>query len=38
MSQLLQAVLTDPAARDTEQLPDVAASVASEYLPWNDAN
>ena len=34
MRELFKQVLTDVAARDSEVLPNRAASVASEFLPW----
>jgi hypothetical protein len=36
MSELLQQVLTDQSARQGETLPQQAASMASEFLPWLD--
>lgn len=37
MSDLLQAVLTDPLARTNSSLPMVAASAAEEFAPWASA-
>lgn len=35
MNQLLEAVITNKDARNTEALPVVAAQSAGEYLPWS---
>lgn len=35
MSELLQLVLTDPAARDQAMLPDLASELAATFVPWN---
>ena len=37
MSDLLQAVLTDPSTRTNSSLPMVAASTADEFAPWASA-
>lgn len=34
MSDLLEAVLNDPATRTDSQLPAIAANAASEFAPW----
>lgn len=34
MNSLLKAVLTDPASRTENTLPQVAASSAEEFAPW----
>jgi hypothetical protein len=35
MNDLLQQVLTDPAARTEAALPNIAAESASKFLPWD---
>jgi hypothetical protein len=35
MSELLELVLNDPAARDAAGLPSVAAQAADTFLPWS---
>lgn len=34
MNELLQKVLSDPAARDGNVLPQVAATAAEDFYPW----
>ncbi|HEX7633357.1 MAG TPA: hypothetical protein VF401_03455 [Candidatus Saccharimonadales bacterium] len=36
MNELLQKVLTDPAARKAEDIPALASSMADTFSPWAD--
>jgi hypothetical protein len=36
MSELLELVLNDTAARDDSAMPVLASSMAEKFLPWND--
>jgi len=38
MSELLQRVLTDAAARDGITMPTLASGMAEKFLPWADAS
>ncbi len=35
MNQLLENVITNPAARSVEALPAIAAQAVPDYLPWS---